>query len=121
MAEYHNALSDLSAEDIRKLREFKKARQPETQSTVGGFSTQWEQLLAEFASYYGWIGVRDVLEDRLPVETFYGLLDAGRVQHNRRRGEQLVDLYNSIACALGENGDREIQKLVKRLTTMGKG
>lgn len=112
MSDYHAVIDDLTPEQLAKLRALKQ-RTSNAAVPASTFYTPHELQLAEFADYYGWQALRDAQEGRIEVSTFYGLLFAGRSIRLRRRMENLVDMFNAVACANTKDGQKILNRTIR--------
>lgn len=99
----------LTDEEREKLGRF-KARREATRLPASAM------MLAELGDFFGWGAVHDALTGVLDARTIMLMVRAGRRLHNRRRAEQVGDVFNAVACAQMKNGDRKLQQVINKLT-----
>lgn len=106
----HNVYESLS-DDVKA----KVARLKKTSRHSAGSCNDLELVLAEFADYYGWDGVWAAMSGQVELETFFGLLEAGRRLHNIRRAEHLRDMFMAVAGSRSKKGVTQVNSELRKL------
>lgn len=73
------------------------------------------RILAELGTLYGWVAVRDALENNISPNLMLSLLKEGRHQHNIRLAEQYRMLFECLTSAFSKHGDQHISRIIDQL------
>lgn len=101
----HNWADELTEEEARKLAEFREGDVPKEPTP--------ERLLADFGHYFGWSGVRDVLENKISARLFISLLREARRGERERQAQQIADMRLAVGSIFDENGQSKAQNAIK--------
>lgn len=78
--------------------------------------THVPELLAEFGSYYGWVGVQSALRNEMSADLFMQMLLEGRKLYRTREAQHMSDMRNAVVTAISKSGVSEMKRLVKDRT-----
>lgn len=73
------------------------------------------RILAELGTLYGWMAIRDILENNISPSLMLDLVKEGRHQHNIRLAEQYRMLFECLTAAFSKNGDQRITRIIDQL------
>nr|UVX91903.1 MAG: hypothetical protein [Bacteriophage sp.] len=73
------------------------------------------RILAELGTLYGWLAVRDALENNISPSLMLGLVKEGRHQHNIRLAEQYRLTFECLTSAFSKHGDQHISRIIDQL------
>ena len=78
-------------------------------------TTPSSRILAELGTLYGWMAVRDTLENNIAPNLMLNLVKEGRHQHNIRLAEQYRMLFECLTAAFSKHGDQKISRIIDQL------
>nr|DAI78251.1 MAG TPA: hypothetical protein [Caudoviricetes sp.] len=73
------------------------------------------RILAELGTLYGWMAVRDALENNISPNLMFDLVKEGRHQHNIHLAEQYRMLFECLTAAFSKHGDQRISRILDQL------
>lgn len=73
------------------------------------------RILAELGTLYGWMAVRDALENNISPNLMLNMVKEGRHQHNIRLAEQYRMLFECLTAAFSKHGDQRISRILDQL------
>lgn len=73
------------------------------------------RILAELGTLYGWMAVRDALENNISPNLMLSLVKEGRHLHNIRLAEQYRLTFECLTSAFTKHGDQRISRILDQL------
>lgn len=73
------------------------------------------RILAELGTLYGWMAVRDALENNISPNLMLSLVKEGRHLHNIRLAEQYRLTFECLTSAFSKHGDQHISRILDQL------
>lgn len=73
------------------------------------------RILAELGTLYGWMAVRDALENNISPNLMLSLVKEGRHLHNIRLAEQYRLTFECLTNAFSKHGDQHISRIIDQL------
>lgn len=73
------------------------------------------RILAELGILYGWMAVRDALENNISPNLMLSLVKEGRHLHNIRLAEQYRLTFECLTSAFSKHGDQKISRIINEL------
>ena len=73
------------------------------------------RILAELGTLYGWMAVRDALENNISPNLMLNLVKEGRHLHNIRLAEQYRLTFECLTSAFSKHGDQHISRIIDQL------